>query len=184
MKRNLLAILLSACFLLMTACGAGGGNAQKDTPEDRISAFLTTFFTCPDEKLTALYPSLTDMQDSEKNAAALEEYREYLHTVYSADDFTEKFYQSLPETMFSNNVFPMRCAAGEGKIKVDSVSVKLQEKSSDVYDYTAQLTVTQDGTEQAVTQVGKVQTDENGKISWIDPDLSAVDNAFQADPFA
>lgn len=190
--------LLLAGLLLLAGCSNGTGaqtdsstqpgtastssqtvssqnTAQSGQVEQRIETFLVTFFTAPDEKLLELSPKLKpNPQDPTAGDTALGEYKDYLKTLHSPEDFTEKFYDEIADVMLQSMVFPTFCVEKNAQLEPESMQVEKKTEVGEVYTYTAKLILTKDGTTSTITQEGTVQTDETGKISHISPEVDEI----------
>lgn len=175
MKRVLGILLALGTVLLLVSCNAGSEKAV--TTEERVEQFLTSFFTAPDEKAEELFGPLFPLTGVDhKYEEAMGEYGEYLKTVYDPESFTEDFYNGLIQSGGVGSFVPiMVCIPMDVQIKPASVTV--EKNTEDTFRYTAEITITGQAGDSAVTQEGRVQVDDSGRISWMDPDFGALQSA-------
>ena len=103
--------------------------------------------------------------------------QEHLCQKYSKDDFTEAYYNSLFKHLYTSLAFPTMCILNETEISPISVTVE-KDATTNIYLYTAKLNVTKgDSNPIEITQTGRVQTDGDGHIAFIDLDDSTLFNA-------
>lgn len=172
MKRLVCLCLVVMLVLAVSACSA------EETTEERIERVMTVYFTCPDEELIALVTENVIYIDGgspepDKDALAAahraaEDYGENLKTKFTEADFTEEYQTKLCGSAYIGAIFPSFCAQSGISLTVDSVTVALHSESSRTYNYTAELQIEKDGEKTPFTQTGRVQVDEDGRISWID----------------
>lgn len=173
-------LVLTFCFLLfLPSC-----SNNVDTPEQSIQRVLTTIFTCPDNEekeygkiLNKNKYSLEQESSQTEIAEAEKRMQEHLCQKYSKDDFTEAYYNSLFKHLYTSLAFPTMCILNEAEISPISVTVE-KDATTNIYLYTAKLNVTKgDSNPIEITQTGRVQTDGDGHIAFIDLDDSTLFNA-------
>lgn len=178
MKRLVCLCLAVVLVIALSACSAG------ETTEQRIERVMTVYFTCPDEETVALIEGNVVYLDegvpypSEKAIAAqykaTEDYGTYLETKFTEEDFTEKYQAVLCGSAYLGEIFPSLCVQAGVSLTVDSVTVEIHSESSRTYTYTAELQIEKDGEKTPFTQTGRVQVDEDGRISWINCESNAL----------
>ena len=78
---------------------------------------------------------------------------------------------------YTSLAFPTMCILNEAEISPISVTVE-KDATTNIYLYTAKLNVTKgDSNPIEITQTGRVQTDGDGHIAFIDLDDSTLFNA-------
>lgn len=175
MKKIFSLWLVLFCVVSFAAC------SPAETPEQRVERVLTQVFTCPDEGTQAyadvVRESLSSMDQAETQGKLLraeETLGKYVREKYDAEDFTDSLYENLYTHLYTNLVFPTVCAMSDITVKPERISVEPESEAGRAYAYTAELAVEKDGEMISVLQEGKVQVDENGRISFFDLTGSAL----------
>lgn len=145
------------------------GCSRPETAEDMIARNITLLFSAPDEYLTREGGAEEDIPAA---LYALEDYQPYLETVFDEEDFAPRLYSKLAQFRLVNLMYPSLCTGGI-TVEAEDVRVRLELEGSRVYSVEGQAVLTLGGLQETVPISGKVQMDEDGRISSLDFDKSA-----------
>lgn len=156
---QLLGVILSLIFVL-SACGTS--NSEEKKIEEKIESVTHFLFTAPNEKIAG--------NEVLKTAITVEEITAELKTLFP--DLTE----ICTDSAISDLALPMggmHIMAMEEDIvvTVQSTEVEVHSEKNNTYAFTCVLVVEGNGKSE-IEVSGKVQLDENGKISYVDDDAA------------
>ena len=167
----LLAVVILGAFpLLLTGC------TNTETSEQRISRVVAQLLSAPDEYLSRQDGLETILNSTGENlyseVLASTEYQIYLEELFAEEDFTAQLYSKLAQFRLVNLMYPVLCADAGISVEVEDIKVQLELEQSRIYSVEGRAVLDLEGSRETLPISGKVQTDENGRISSINVDGS------------
>jgi hypothetical protein len=161
-------ICLVLCLgMLLSFAGCGG----EQTDEEVLQGFVKNMFTLPTD-FAAEHREEIGIRDitAEYSAALRQELGEDLFAESYRDKFFDQVYPQWGVDLY--------CATADIQLVPQEVAIERYAEKSIVYAFTVQATAKTESEETPVTLEGKIQLDEDGKISYVEMDLATLDQVF------
>lgn len=158
MHKRLLCLL--ALLLCLCACGAKGPS-----PEERITALVTTLYTCPDEQQKENWSAWFRSDGPESQGKAISARLNYNRSRFRKDDFAEGALESVTRYFAEEDIYrDFHFARYSASISCTSVESERQEDGSWVFTAPVTLT-TQNGLQYDFIHTGTVLFDNRNRIT-------------------
>ncbi|MCA0970853.1 hypothetical protein LCM20_09645 [Halobacillus litoralis] len=163
-----IALLLLGLSAILVGCTAANSAQEKDV--ETIEAMLTQQFTGPDQKMMELlndpdHVTVIGLGETKRpeEPNELEQYLEATYHPYFTDQEYEDFIGAFA---MAPHVFG---EADAYQFEVEQVIVKDVEATDGAYDFTVEIRYEKDGTEENTQVSGRINVNEEGKISRYRP---------------
>lgn len=161
-------ICLVLCFgMLLSFAGCSEEEKQKEV----LRGFVKDMFTLP-----------TDFAAEHREEIGISditaEYSAALRQELGEDLFAESYRDTFFDQVYPQWAVDLYCATANIQLVPQEVAIERYAEKSIVYAFTAQVTAKTESGETPVTLEGKIQLDEDGKISYIEMDLTTLDQVF------
>ena len=181
-RRNtrIVALILSVLAVCMLAACAASGPAGEMT-EEMIARNVKLLLDAPDEYLeshNAEQMTMDDFANGMENGGEGsfgEGYQEYLATVFSTEECTERFCESVYTYRCANLIYPTITSIEDFTVEIEDVKVELELEESHIYSVEATAVLTLGGEVQNLPISTSVQLEEDGRISSV----KMTDSMFQ-----
>lgn len=166
-KQSFLSCLaISFLIAFFMACSTSAST------ESRLQRVVSDLYTGPNDIQRNLLMNVEE--DVIEGVNTADEYQAVLDTQFDPEDFTEDYFAGLSTVLLQNLVFPQICAMNDYTLEPKSVQIEVYDATAHAYSYQLEVKVIQGNEMQIIEEKGRIQTDENGLVSWINPDLTQL----------
>lgn len=161
MKKVIFGVLI---FLLVaTGCSESVEQTEKDSKINEFEAMLKESLTGPSEELTAIYKQFAS-EDVDETVEALKKLDSY-HKDNYGNYFKDEYFQEILNKSMYFTVFQEKAYREGMKIKAEDIQVERSETNDTAYDFSVNVHLSD--SEEVWNVEGRINTDENGKITRI-----------------